>query len=199
MVTQTARQLARRFSKDQRGITGLETAIVLVAFVLVASVFAYAVLNTGLFASDRSKQSVIAGLRQAESTVETRGAVTAEQDGSTTNVYSIHFVLANAPGGDAISLAKADLAVNYSDGSQLANLSDKWDVTWLVSTTGVFPPTNMMMQPGDVVQMNIDVKSLTTKLGANTPFTIEVHPKVGSVITVSRTTPAAITKAMNLG
>ena len=34
---------------DSRGITGLETAIVLIAFVLVSSVFAFAALSTGLF------------------------------------------------------------------------------------------------------------------------------------------------------
>ena len=33
---------------NQRGITGLETAIELIAFVVVASVFAFAVLSTGL-------------------------------------------------------------------------------------------------------------------------------------------------------
>ena len=36
------------FRADERGITGLETAIVLIAFVVVASVFAFAVLSTGL-------------------------------------------------------------------------------------------------------------------------------------------------------
>ena len=39
---------------DQRGITGLETAIVLIAFVVVASVFAFAVLSTGLLSSEKS-------------------------------------------------------------------------------------------------------------------------------------------------
>ena len=38
--------------RDQRGITGLETAIVLIAFVVVASVFAFAVLSTGLLSSE---------------------------------------------------------------------------------------------------------------------------------------------------
>ena len=36
------------FCIDQRGITGLETAIVLIAFVVVSSVFAFAALSTGL-------------------------------------------------------------------------------------------------------------------------------------------------------
>ncbi len=35
--------------KQQRGITGIETAIILIAFVIVASVFAYVVLSAGLF------------------------------------------------------------------------------------------------------------------------------------------------------
>lgn len=39
--------------RDQRGITDLETAIVLIAFVVVASVFAFAVLSTGLLASEK--------------------------------------------------------------------------------------------------------------------------------------------------
>jgi len=39
---------AWRFRPDQRGVTGLETAIVLIAFVMVPSVFAFAALSTCL-------------------------------------------------------------------------------------------------------------------------------------------------------
>ena len=46
----------------QRGITGLETAIILIAFVVVASVFAFTVLSTGIFSSERSKETVFAAL-----------------------------------------------------------------------------------------------------------------------------------------
>ncbi len=51
-----------RGSERQRGITGLETAIILIAFVVVASVFAFTVLSTGIFASERSKDTVCAGI-----------------------------------------------------------------------------------------------------------------------------------------
>ena len=47
---------------NQRGITGLETAISLIAFVVVASVFAFAVLSTGLLSSEKSKETVLGGL-----------------------------------------------------------------------------------------------------------------------------------------
>ena len=43
---------SRRFGRVERGITGLETAIVLIAFVVVSSVFAFAALSTGLFSSE---------------------------------------------------------------------------------------------------------------------------------------------------
>jgi archaeal flagellin FlaB len=38
------------------GITGLETAIIMIAFVLVASVFSYVVISAGLFASQKSRE-----------------------------------------------------------------------------------------------------------------------------------------------
>ena len=58
---------------DQKGITGLESAIVLIAFVVVSSVFAFAALSTGLFSSDKAKETISAGL------AETRGHPGAER------------------------------------------------------------------------------------------------------------------------
>ena len=63
--------------RSQSGITGLETAIVLIAFVVVSSVFAFAALSTGLFSSDKSKETIAAGLSEARGTVEVRGSVVA--------------------------------------------------------------------------------------------------------------------------
>ncbi len=92
------------FVKDERGITGLETAIVLIAFVVVSSVFAFAALSTGLFSSDKSKEAIQAGLDEAQGTLEVRGvkgtatltATTSQSigtgDGSTTT-----FSMANTP------------------------------------------------------------------------------------------------------
>ena len=67
----------QRFLGGDRGITGLETAIVLIAFVVVSSVFAFASLSTGLFSSDKAKETIQAGLSEARGTLEVRGAVQA--------------------------------------------------------------------------------------------------------------------------
>ena len=63
--------------KDQRGVTGLETAIILIAFVVVASVFAFTVLSTGIFSAERGKETIHAGLRQAKSSLQVKGSVIA--------------------------------------------------------------------------------------------------------------------------
>ena len=77
-------KLFNRISQDQRGITGVETAIVLIAFVVVASVFAYTVLSAGVFSSEKSKEAIYAGLEQARGTVELVGSVKATSVAATT-------------------------------------------------------------------------------------------------------------------
>ena len=100
----------------QRGITGLETAIILIAFVVVASVFAFTVLSTGIFASERSKETVFAGLEEAQSSIEPRGSLVAYKGilaDSTSTVFKLTFVVSNAVNGEPV-----DLTAGYtSDGS----------------------------------------------------------------------------------
>ncbi len=64
-----------RTHKKQKGITGLETAIILIAFVVVAAVFAYTVLSAGLFATQKSSEAVYSGLEEARSSLELKGSV----------------------------------------------------------------------------------------------------------------------------
>ena len=50
---------------DNRGITGLETAIILIAFIVVAAVFAFTVMTTGLFSTEKAKTTAQAGIAEA--------------------------------------------------------------------------------------------------------------------------------------
>jgi flagellin-like protein len=66
-----------RMLKQERGVTGLETAIILIAFVVVASVFAFTVLSTGIFSAERGKETIHAGLKGARSSLALKGSVVA--------------------------------------------------------------------------------------------------------------------------
>ena len=61
----------------QRGITGLETAIILIAFVVVASVFAYTVLTAGIFSSQKANESVNAAVDEVRSSITVAGNIIA--------------------------------------------------------------------------------------------------------------------------
>ncbi len=71
------KKLLGQVHHGQRGITGLETAIILIAFVVVAAVFAYTVLSAGLFSTQKSQEAVYSGLEEARSTMEIKGSVVA--------------------------------------------------------------------------------------------------------------------------
>ncbi len=64
--------------KNQKGITGLETAIVLIAFVIVASVLSYVIVSAGLFSSQKAKAAVNSGLEQSGATMELKSNVVME-------------------------------------------------------------------------------------------------------------------------
>lgn len=64
---------------DQRGITGLETAIAFIAFVGVASVCAFAVLSTRLVSSEKSKETALGALGETSAIMTLSGAVIAAQ------------------------------------------------------------------------------------------------------------------------
>ena len=71
------KRLVKTMRRDERGITGLETAIILIAFVVVASVFAYTVLSAGIFSSQKGQEAVYTGLQTARSTLALKGDVVA--------------------------------------------------------------------------------------------------------------------------
>jgi flagellin FlaB len=118
--------------KQERGITGLETAIILIAFVIVASVLSYVVISAGLFSSQKAKTAVNAGLAQAGATLELKGNVIATMaevaTGETPYVKEISFVVGIVPGGSAIDLTANPLdaetananrtIVSYQDNNQ---------------------------------------------------------------------------------
>ena len=68
--------------RDERGITGLETSIMLIAFVVVASVFAFAVLSMGIFTAGETEKAVTGVFGETTSILALRGSVVAHRGGA---------------------------------------------------------------------------------------------------------------------
>ena len=124
--------------RDQRGITGLETAIVLIAFVVVSSVFAFAALSTGLFTTDKAKETIHAGLSEARSTMVLKGSIIANATatGSGGKVKTLTFQVANAAAGEAIDLSQGNTIIRYTDPAQSVTLNTATEFTVSDGGTG---------------------------------------------------------------
>ena len=158
--------------KSEKGITGLETAIILIAFVVVASVFAFTVLSTGIFASERSKETVYAGLEEAKSSIEPRGSVIAykgriDTTSATDTIYKLSFVVANAIAGEPVDLtppytasdtgtdpnivsgAEYRTVISYIDKNQYLA-----DVPWTVSWVGT-NNSDDLLEAGEKAEISV--------------------------------------------
>ncbi len=93
----------RSMRKNKKGIVGIEAAIVLIAFVIVAAALAFVALNMGLFTTQKSKEVISRGLGEASSALEVDGAVTGLTDGS--KVYAVSIPVKVAPGREAVDVS----------------------------------------------------------------------------------------------
>ena len=182
--------------KNQRGITGLETAIVLIAFVVVSSVFAFAALSTGMFSSDKARETIRAGLAQTRSSMELKGSVigTADTTGTSGVLTTIDFHVTQSAGGGDVDLTPGTLIVKYTDDVQAKLFSSTAGIT----ITGVGgADVDNLLERNEVYKIaltGLDTldpgnDNLTTALGIDTTFTMEVIPIKGAVLHIERTTP----------
>jgi len=83
------KDLLKKLLRQKRGIVGLEAAIVLIAFVIIAAAFSFMVVNQGLFATERGKAVVQEGLQQASTPLSMDGTIFVRTTSSGTNVSVI--------------------------------------------------------------------------------------------------------------
>ena len=96
-----------------RGVVGIESAIVLIAFVIVAAALAFVVLNMGFATSQKAKTSIIATLGEAGSSLEISGKVFAWADTGISSIEVIGVPVKLASGGDSVNLNQTFTAVKF--------------------------------------------------------------------------------------
>ncbi|MFA5003327.1 MAG: archaellin/type IV pilin N-terminal domain-containing protein [Methanolinea sp.] len=103
----------RSFKLNDNGFTGLEAAIVLIAFVVVAAVFSYVVLGAGFFTTQKAQETVYEASGQATSSFEVVGQVYGIATSQKTAIDYIRFNIGNTAGGGQMDITK--MAVTYVD------------------------------------------------------------------------------------
>jgi len=96
-----------------RGIIGVESAIVLIAFVIVAAALAFVVLNMGFATTQKAKTTIISSLSEASSGIAVSGKVTAIANVAADNVNATSIPLKITSGGDSINLDNSTVSIKY--------------------------------------------------------------------------------------
>jgi archaeal flagellin FlaB len=188
----------------QKGITGLETAIILIAFVMVASVFAYVVLTAGLFSSQKAKEAVYSGLQEVGNTMELKGSVLLKMDESGIGT-DLLFTIACPGSSNPIDFTgklpdgKNTVVISYTDAYQ--NIPDMdWTLNKLttINSDNLLDPSEMFQIDVDLSAVNDGADSDNERLGGYHKFIIEVVPPSGAVLTIERTVPARTDAVVSL-
>ena len=169
------------------GFTGLEAAIVLIAFIVVASVFSYVILGAGFFTTQKAQETVYKSVEQASTNVQVVGSVYGIQTTGSSGINEIQFSLKLTTGSPDVDLTNmkivfstpATTPVTLSKGST----ADR--NTFSVKVGGVDSSSVGQNEQADITFMVAPVQPYTT-------MNIEVRPAVGAVIPFSKTAPATI-------
>ncbi len=157
-----AKSLRRR-----KGIVGIEAAIVLIAFVIVAAALAFVALNMGLFTTQKSKEVINRGLEESTSALEVDGSVIGVSNGA--NVTAMAIPIKVAPGREAVDLSPNKTTVSLLVGhSAFENVLKK--VYYVTGTTGNYTLVNPL-NPTDTVTniTDLSIDTLISKIWSTAP------------------------------
>jgi flagellin FlaB len=209
------------FAKDEKGFTGLEAAIVLVAFVVVAAVFSYVMLGAGFYTTQKSQEVVHTGVSQASSSVELSGDVVSVGDLTTPGsefVDTVTFFLQTTAGGSSVDMSKTLITISapgcppkdltlaagtYTDATSTGIAADAthFGINDIYNDNG---GTNLLIEKGEKFEVTVNLEDAIknapagASIGVNGEFQVEIKPPSGATYTVTRRAPPSIAAIMTL-
>jgi len=100
-----------------RGVIGIESAIVLIAFVIVAAALAFVVLNMGFSTTQKAKTAIIAAVEEAGSSMEIAGKVTGTGDVRPSLLNTTLIPIKIISGGGSVNLDANLTSIKYLSNS----------------------------------------------------------------------------------
>ena len=180
-----------KLMRNEDAFTGLEAAIVLIAFIVVAAVFSYVILGAGFFTTQKSQEVVHTGVAQASANMEVSGPVVLETNNTAGSVYNVSFYLQLAAGGSPVDMKKVTYTVSTKDELKTydyGTADNNVTLTWFNNET-----KNELLEKFETVRVDVPVGK-HVKISANERFTIEVKPDIGASYSVSRVAPPDLAK-----
>ncbi|WP_424357512.1 archaellin/type IV pilin N-terminal domain-containing protein [Methanocella sp. MCL-LM] len=218
----------RKFTKNSAAFTGLEAAIVLIAFVVVAAVFSYVMLGAGFFTSQKSKEVVHTGVDQATASLQIAGDIIGIGDTTDAKLDGAIVTLSLTAGNNPVDMGKLVVsyttATNYEDniysGATSTGITTASDIynagnsenggyQWVVAGNG-----DALLDKNEKVQLNLpfptdarhnvlgnaagNLYATDERVGANEKVTLDIKPATGANLQITFTVPPTIDSYMVL-
>jgi flagellin FlaB len=185
-----------RETRKEDAFTGLEAAIVLIAFVVVAAEFSYIVLGAGFFTTQKSQEVVHSGVTQAASNIIVKGEVYGISN-TTGTIHKLRFDVGLAAGGEPIDMARSTVVLSTKENvSRISYTHTATDSqapgTWSILQKSQGATEDTLLQPDESFTIIVMVPE-SIPLNNRSSFNLEIKPETGSSLGIQRNVPAGIT------
>jgi flagellin FlaB len=202
---------AKKLFKNKRGIVGVEAAIVLIAFLIIAAALSYVVINMGFYTTQKTKETMQQGLDESLTALQLDGVVTAKTNETSAHILYILVPVKLSAGRGAVDLGESSVVVSvYLPTTTLMNIYGgckvTTDTTWdLLNTTlnltdnqakfAVYNGNdNNVLESNEKAFLMIRLNATDTggMLGEYQTIKIEVRTAKGAALTIVRTAPGGL-------
>ncbi len=191
--------------RSRKGIVGIEAAIVMIAFVVVAAALAFVALNMGMSATQKTKEAITASMGEAGSSLMIDGDVIAYYSG--TGITHVIIPIRSASGKYPVDLSQDKAVIALQEpGGYYANIYNAAPQTAVTDTsitglTGLVTgnpnaTVAFIVNDGDTIleysEKAVVVVAFKNSLQSYDHFKVEIKPPEGSSLVVERTIPASL-------
>ncbi len=194
-------------------MTGLETAIILVAFVITAAAFAFVVLNMGFLTAEKSQSVISSGMREASSALMVDSGVVGQfnntgGDQADVDLEKLTFYIKLSQGHEPVDLDDSKLVATYTNARTHAEIYNSNGT--IMNITGVNEDGDSLCETGEKFKVTINFAELTNSTmepdvslddayaHPYEEFRVELRPSTGAVLSIERQIPAVYNTIMVL-
>ena len=195
-------------------MTGLETAIILVAFVITAAAFAFVVLNMGFLTAEKAQSVISSGMQEASSALLVDSGIigqfgTLDGDQADVDLEKLTFYIKLSTGHEPIDLDDSKMVATYTNARCHGEIYDSNGT--IMTIQGVNSDGDSLLETGEKFKVTVNFTEL---LGPSMvdpivtqdevyahpyeEFRIELRPATGAVLSINRQLPAVYSTIMVL-
>jgi flagellin FlaB len=204
---------AKKLFKNKKGIVGVEAAIVLIAFLIIAAALSYVVINMGFYTTQKTKETMQTGLDESLTALQLDGVVTAKTNKTSSHILYILVPVKLSAGRGAVDLGNTSVVVSvYLPNATLMNIykdavstdNATWDeLNQTLELDNYEAKFAIYNGDGDkvlesnekaflMIRLNATETGGNGMLGEYETIKIEVRTAKGAALTVVRTAPGGL-------